>query len=139
MNHMRLCAVDNGNRAGRGIAVTRGTLRPRPDTRAARSRTDGASNRSPTDTSTSSRSATRAATRAADSELPPRSKNDCVTLTRSAPSTSATMAAIEVSASDSGAANSSTVSSGTGSLRRATLPALFSGSCSSAIHTVGRM
>ena len=68
-----------------------------PDTAAIRARTDGASKTSRTDTSTPRTAPARAASRIADSELPPRSKNDAATETCGRPSRSANTPATAVS------------------------------------------
>ena len=142
MNHIRCCANDSGIRAGLGSALVIGaSAAPRPMVATISSRTLGASKMSRTDTSTPSTSAARAARRIADSELPPMSKNDSVTPTRSTPSRSAYTCASATSVSDSGATYSASISakSGSGSAFRSSLPAEFRVMSSRTTHTVGTM
>ena len=87
MNHNRLWANDNGTTAGRSTA-TNGSSRPAsPPIRGANWATVGASNTARTERPASRPVLIAAITRIADSESPPRSKNESSTPTRSSPST----------------------------------------------------
>ena len=142
MNHIRCCAKESGMLSGRGsTAVIGGRPAPRSAVAVMSSRTEGASNTSRTDTSTPRASDTLAANRIADNELPPTSKNDSATETRSTPSTSPKTWARSSSVGVPGATYSAIapLKSGAGNAFRSSFPAVLSTTSSRFTHTDGTM
>ncbi|SLI65838.1 Uncharacterised protein [Mycobacteroides abscessus subsp. abscessus] len=141
---MRCCAGDSGTRSGRRRGASTGSpLGPSRagTTRAASCAAVGASNRSRSATVAFSAALTRATTLVALSELPPSSKKEWSTLTRSVPSTSANTSATARSTAVRGAryGRCDTVKSGTGRALRSSLPTGVSGTSSSTTRWAGTM